>query len=336
MVQVPLVSVNLSTVAIESFCYGIFFILTISATSLSLYKFRGNGPAGGNRSLFWQPMTYGTIGLFITITAHWICTIIRLFEAFVTFDQGSNPLAFYGDLSRITEVVKTGFLMASLILGDTMIIYRLWIVWNYSIYVIVFPLFSLLGLTVCGVGITYQFTQYVPGMDVFESEAGRWITSDCVFTLCTNLYSTSMISWKIWNVNHHAVVMRYSSQSLMSILGIVVESAAVYTAWTTFFFASYQSHSNLQFVAVDVWPCSAGIAFMLINVRVGLGWAQKANQDSFKSYNTSSRPFNSRGEIQQSGRDAFPMHPLAVSITQAIEFGRDTTDNEELRGEQFK
>lgn len=35
----------------------------------------------------------------------------------------------------------------------------------------------------CGVGITYQFSQYYPGENVFVSAAGRWITSDCVFTL---------------------------------------------------------------------------------------------------------------------------------------------------------
>lgn len=81
-------------------------------------------------------------------------------------------------------------------------IYRLWIVWNYRSAIIIFPLCTLAGLTgtsifakvhralstnsvasACGIGITYQFTQYYPGENVFVSVAGRWITSDCVFTL---------------------------------------------------------------------------------------------------------------------------------------------------------
>jgi hypothetical protein len=57
------------------------------------------------------------------------------------------------------------------------------------------------------------------------------------------------------------------------ILATIVESAAIYTTWTIFFFATYQARSNVQYPAVDMWPQMSGIAFMLINVRVGLGWA---------------------------------------------------------------
>ena len=50
-----------------------------------------------------------------------------------------------------------------------------------------------------------------------------------------------------------------------------------------FFFISYQSHSNLRFVAVDSWPAMSGISFMLINVRVGPGWAQSGSNHNFSS-----------------------------------------------------
>ena len=59
----------------------------------------------------------------------------------------------------------------------------------------------------------------------------------------------------------------------------------------------------------------SGIAFMFINVRVGLGWAQKANPDS--SGNPGSRIENSRAVGVTS--DAFAMRPLAVNITKVVD-----------------
>jgi hypothetical protein len=53
---------------------------------------------------------------------HWLLTCIRLFQAFVLFQKGTATLAFYADLTQRTEVVKTGFLMASLVIGDAMIV----------------------------------------------------------------------------------------------------------------------------------------------------------------------------------------------------------------------
>lgn len=35
---------------------------------------------------------------------------------------------------------------------------------------------------VCGSAICWQFAHYTLGEDVFETAAGRWITSDCVFS----------------------------------------------------------------------------------------------------------------------------------------------------------
>ncbi|EGN93445.1 hypothetical protein SERLA73DRAFT_189617 [Serpula lacrymans var. lacrymans S7.3] len=260
-----------------------------------------------------MPIFVATVLLFITVTAHWITTFLRLFQAFVIYESGTSPLMFYGDLSQTTEVVKTGLLMASLINGDAMIIYRLWLIWNRKFCVIIFPLCTLIGLTICGVGITYQFTQYHIGEDVFLTQAGRWITSDCVFTICTNIYSTClMIAWKVWSTNKISRAHGHTGMSLLPILATLVESAALYTTWTILFFVTYQSHTNFQFTVVDTWVPMAGIAYMLINVRVGLGWAQSSNQSSFASQ----EPAITRG---QGGGDSYSMRPLAVNITRVVD-----------------
>ncbi|EPS94468.1 hypothetical protein FOMPIDRAFT_1134324 [Fomitopsis schrenkii] len=314
---VPLVSANIATIFLESFLYGNFFVLTITSVYLLAYRRKrllaSQHPQGAARAvaavLFRSPMFLGAISLFVTITSHWILTCIRAFDAFVNFQNGTAPLEFYGNLKDITEVVKTGWLMSSLVIGDTLVIYRLWVIWNRRTWVIIFPLCTLGGLTACGVGITYQFSQYYPGENVFVSEAGRWITSDCVFTLCTNVYSTSMIAYQVWR--SHRRVKVYSGTNVLSMLAVFIESAALYTMWTMFFFIAYQSHSNLQFVAVDSWPAMSGISFMLINVRVGLGWAQSGSDQNFSS----TAPPTRIQRTEVASAVSYQMRPLAVKIT---------------------
>ncbi|KAJ7579079.1 hypothetical protein C8J56DRAFT_1110143 [Mycena floridula] len=334
MAPVSLLSANLSTVAIESMLYGVFLLLTVASLTLTARRHsqtmvrvpRPLEPGLKQHLLFLaSPMSMGTIGLFMFITAHWIITIFRLFDAFVNVNGGAAPVEYYVDLSETTEVVKTGFLGATLILSDSMIIYRLWIVWAHNHLVIIFPVLTLLGLTsteACAFGVTYQFSQYTPGENVFSSDAGRWITSDCVFTLANNLYSTIMIAWRIWSTNKTASGAIATGNSLKSVLAMFIESAVVYTTWTIFFFACYQSGSNLQFVSVDCWAVMAGISFMMINVRVGLGWAQKSHMTSDRGASFSG------ARLQDSG--GYRLRPLAVNIAQSVHHDTRTENDYEL------
>lgn len=57
----------------------------------------------------------------------------------------------------------------------------------------------------------------------------------------------------------------------------------------------------------------SGIAFMLINVRVGLGWAQTASQASVQNYSGTGHN-QQRSEESQS----YPMRPLAVNISTVV------------------
>ena len=89
---------------------------------------------------------------------------MRLFDAFVNFQGGAEPIIAFADLSRLTEVVKTAFLVATVLISYAMIvslpfqsacpqsptissqIYRLYIVWSYNKFIIIFPLMTWCGL----------------------------------------------------------------------------------------------------------------------------------------------------------------------------------------------
>ena len=133
-------------------------------------------------------------------------------------------------------------------------------------------------------------------------------------------------------VCHHVVVSRsllIAFRLLQRVLATIVESAALYTyvsrvthivllnagalhrSYTVFFFGTYEAENNIQYTAVDTLCPIAGIAFMMINVRVGLGWAQRAHPSL--SSGVSSRRHD------QSFAQSYAMRPVAVDISKVVQ-----------------
>ncbi|KZT09997.1 uncharacterized protein LAESUDRAFT_673684 [Laetiporus sulphureus 93-53] len=319
MGNVRLISVDLATICIESFFYGIFFTLSAVSFYLLFRRQKDLGAYGGQK----QPHSTSkrsiriflaaTVIIFLSNTVHWIMAITRLFKAFVYYKGGSAPSDFYADVSQPTEVVQSAALVFTVMTNDAMIIYRLWYVWAFNKGIVIFPLCTLVGLTLCGFGSIYQMTKTRLGEDIFITAVGRWLTSSSVLTLCTNVYCTTMIAWRIWRIN--SAVSGNRRGSLTSLMAIIVESAALYTIWTIFFMVTYLARSNLQFVTNETWAFVAGISFMLINVRVGMGWAQNGT--------TTTSTFGVTFGTSASGNQPFAMRPLAVTVTSTVHRDHD-------------
>ncbi|CCM03473.1 uncharacterized protein FIBRA_05606 [Fibroporia radiculosa] len=311
MAPVSLLAASVASVYIESLLYGILFVLSVASLSILIRRREEliNSPVNARvirQAAIITPMSLAALFLFITNTAHWILGVYRGFQAFVLCDGGTLPTEYLSDMRKPTEIVQISLLMSSLIIGDAMIIYRLWIVWGYTWFVIIFPVGTLVGLAV---GIVVSLAMLLPGQDIFDTAAGQWITANCVFTLCTNVYSTGFIAWRIWRATRSA--KQYGGSSLMGVMGILIESAALYTAWTILFFVTYHTRSNLQYTFSETYCAIAGIAFMSINVRVGLGWAQRAHNDS-------SDIASGAGLGPHEREQSFAMGRVAVNITRVV------------------
>ncbi|KAF9018355.1 hypothetical protein BDZ89DRAFT_1140033 [Hymenopellis radicata] len=273
-----LLNVSLITVCFQSVLYGMCVVLFSTSTYLHLLRHCRwlKGPT--SRKLIpvegttWTLIFIGTILIFICSTAVWITLVFRLVQAFYLYKGGAAPVEFLADFSQTSNIVRTTFDLGTVIIGDAMITYRLWVVWNYNRRVIIFPCLSIVALITCTIGIITEFTQWNPEWDIFSSAAGRWIISDLCFTFCTNTYSTAMISYRIWKINR--LVKQYGGGSLTSVMATMIESAAVYSTWSLLFLIVYTCHSTLQFFMVDTIGHVCAATALLINVRVGLGWAQ--------------------------------------------------------------
>ncbi|KAF8890124.1 hypothetical protein BD779DRAFT_289493 [Infundibulicybe gibba] len=259
MSNISLTSVNLASVCVESFLYGSYVVFAV--IFFFSYTRRGGGTAAS------RPLMFASVFMFLTITGlvqHWVASIARVFEAFVTHDQVTIHSAIFTNLAQPTEVVKAAMLFITGIIADITLVYRLSIVWNPKLPVIIFPICTTIGFTVCGLGLTYQVAQYDASDINFTRRLDQWVTGNFVFTLCTNVYSSGLIAWRIWKADRR--LKSYSgSNNLLFIAIKVLECAALYAIWSIFFFVAYQAHSNIKYFACDIGAPIIGVTFLLVS-----------------------------------------------------------------------
>lgn len=95
---------------------------------------------------------------------------------------------------------------------------------------------------------------------------------------------------------------------------------ATLRTWTIFFLTCYESRSNLQLLAIDAAGVFSGIAFMLINVRVGLGWAHDGRP------RLTGDPGSGTGIVLSWGvvSGTFGMQSVVVNVSNAVDGDRQS------------
>ncbi|GBE80421.1 hypothetical protein BKA93DRAFT_828405 [Sparassis latifolia] len=285
MADVPLVSVNLASLAIESFLYGIFFVLFVTTTWFLLQ--RAKHEQAGIQSAFRRPLFLAGIAMFLTITAHWVLSVVRAFDAFVHFDGGKSPLEFYAYPSRPAAIAKIGLVNVTLLLGDAILIYRLWVISGYCRMIVALPIVFFLGSLASCAALTYLASRANAATGSFYTPEDFSTAAATTFTLVTNILCSSLIAFKLWRTHADvglAGVKAYGGGNLKltRVLVICIESAVLYVTWTALYLGVYASRSVLQLAIADAWGPISGIAFMLISARVALVRAQ--SQQSAASY----------------------------------------------------
>ncbi|EED82253.1 predicted protein [Postia placenta Mad-698-R] len=225
MTGVSLVAVNLATICLESFFYGIFFVLALAFIYILAHR-------NSHSDLLAPPRSW-IQALRSIITS----PMLLAAAAFLYYEGGTKPTQFYGDLSQKTYIAQLSALAFCIILGDAILVYRLWIVWAYRKTVIMIPICSLIGLVVCNIGVTYQTSRFRPGDNVNQVSAVAWITPLWAFTICTDPHASLDRMARLEGA--FKISKSFRSRNLML-------------------------QSELQFNANQTTPGICGIAFMLI------------------------------------------------------------------------
>ncbi|KAJ7798912.1 hypothetical protein B0H14DRAFT_2530202 [Mycena olivaceomarginata] len=272
MIQdITILPANLITLVLESFLYGFLVLLFISTVYFLATR---RTLAGQSAKHHLTSLVFLTIAaLFTLITVHWSIVIYQVFFSFIHLGNAASEDTFYTDLAQPSELAKFSLFFVAILLGDSLVTYRLWIICGQNLKVVIFPVVALIGLAVWCIGFVIEVSSWNPSLRGarFEEESRPWEVTGIVLSVLANFYSTGFI------ISRMLRVTRAASQSktiLAWFLSIVIESAALQAVWLAISITTILFDSDAQFFTMDGFPAIIGISNTLIHARVGLGWSQ--------------------------------------------------------------
>ncbi|KAF8909346.1 hypothetical protein CPB84DRAFT_1509098 [Gymnopilus junonius] len=241
--------------AIVLLMYGIYFILTAICIH---YMFV-------NRTKNWLVLAYLIVSLLVTtlfLAASAKYTELLLLETAV------NPVATQ-KLSQRLDLLQQVAYSVKIWLADSLLVYRLWIVWLGSCLVIIFPSILFIGSLASGAAGLALFRH----LDKAEANRNLGVGfHSCSVAL--NVITTSLIAGRLLYQRQRVKDLGDGhSQQYLSLMAVFAESGALYSIAGLIYIPLYSRNSNLVFVFAPIVEAASGIAPALIILRMALGVA---------------------------------------------------------------
>ncbi|KAJ3920377.1 hypothetical protein F5877DRAFT_38188 [Lentinula edodes] len=256
--------------------------------------------------------------MFLIATLHLTINAYRMVAGYVDHAllQG-GAVAYMGDLRSWHYILKDTLYATQENLGSAAAIYRCWVLWGHNWKIILFPsvllivniganLFLLfyLPIPVAGYMVCGLYGTVSPTNNIFDPRLTTWIKIFFPLTVALNVITTSLMSYRIWCTHRQTSLYTSGNSQLISVMRILVESAALQLVVEIILLALYSSDVNAQYI---------GITFNALTIRIKLHSISTAGSGHSMSFD---------GATQTIGR--LPMRRIQVNISRDVE---ETEDN---------
>ncbi|KAJ3737826.1 hypothetical protein DFJ43DRAFT_1046543 [Lentinula guzmanii] len=267
--MIPVGGAAFAAIFCESSLHGMYTVLFVTLLQ-SFRKSRRN-----QAKISWMATTIQsiTILMYILSTAHLILALQIDYTAFAinrNADSVFNRLGGYP-----TSLAQLGIEFTNCVLADSILIWRVWVLWNCRWIVVVFPICLVLASATSSYGFVYQVSKInstsAEFSDVFNPQAENWslVFGSCI--LVTNLLCTGLIASRIWWQNRQLQITlgrRMASRRYQAIFFAILESGAIYSAAWIILIVLELIGSNAVFTVVDSVAQITGIVPALIVVLI--------------------------------------------------------------------
>lgn len=247
----------------EALVYGLYLFLFLGALPVLLRK--------EVRKLY-APKVFlaGNTIMFLAISFHNWLNLYRLVIAFAYQRDIRSPLIYLNDVSDWTCFATPILLGITVWVGDMLVIYRCFLIWQRNYWVIIVP--SILFLCTIAVQLV-NFWWIAHQQDVGSLVVTRWpiLNSTYPMYLAQNMITTALIVYKIWaryRGSRAAGVVSLNTPSLVSLMRAIVESAAIYTASMLVMVVMRALDHRSRLIPTFMLYPTTGIVFVLMAVRV--------------------------------------------------------------------
>ncbi|KAL1729598.1 hypothetical protein EV714DRAFT_284774 [Schizophyllum commune] len=260
---------KIAAFGVQTLFYGVYLTLTALIVYLEYrFPFPHTAASKARSAIFnW----YANVLFALVVTAHWITSFVRIFEGFVSWRGGMDATVYFSDTTDGILFALSIFKFATMIIADVFMIWRFYCVWEKRKSVLIVPTITLSGLLVTSIGgmcnvqllpHNPQFLHLVPD----ERRAIQaWKTANTACAICTNVYCTAMIVFRLWSMRRRSP--QVLGASLSGVIISFVEGAACYTFAVVLLQITYALGHPAWYLFVDCAPEAAALSMALICVR---------------------------------------------------------------------
>ncbi|KAJ7060106.1 hypothetical protein C8F01DRAFT_1084505 [Mycena amicta] len=181
--------------------------------------------------------------------------------------QGGSA-AFLANPRSWHAIIRDALYMTQCILGDSVAIYRCWILWDCDFRVVAFPLVLLVASIVSGSMACQRLSTVTSYGHIFDPALWDWIAVFYVLALGQNTITTGLMAFRLWLVDRRSKAYNVGRSQFFSTMLLLIESEALYFVLQVVVLAVFLAKSNIQLVLLGSIPPIVGIKFTLVTIRV--------------------------------------------------------------------
>ncbi|KAK0472489.1 hypothetical protein IW261DRAFT_1507675 [Armillaria novae-zelandiae] len=200
-------------------------------------------------------MTLMNFLMYIVGTAHMIINFRQNFAAFL-WHNGANDESVFHNTSSATQWSQLLLEVVNIALGDSIVIWRAWILWNRRWWIILSSALLLLGTVGSGSGLVRAVATAPVGVVFTDPSLEAWAVAFILSTLSTNVWATTLVTYCTWL--HFKLVRHLTGVSILgsfrkqsAILPILIESGTLYCCTWLIVIAVFLSSSNAIYIMID-------------------------------------------------------------------------------------
>ncbi|EPQ55568.1 hypothetical protein GLOTRDRAFT_128796 [Gloeophyllum trabeum ATCC 11539] len=263
---------ELAGLIVEAVLYGVFLILFLEAMYLT-YMRRKRVKA--NKIL----VSVAAI-MLILATIQLVADTANIFLAFINRSRAER-IEFLHDVSQPVFILKHTTLILMLLVSDSFVTYRCWIIWDKVIWIVVLPICLCLGSAVTGFHAIWSFQHFHAETRTAQE---KWLISISSLSLAANAVSTALAAFRIWHRSRKtAKVVGATTSSLMPVVKIVVESGALNAAYMLANTITLAAGTEGLETMAELGTPLVGCIFMLVIMRVCINSEQTGTSANSKT-----------------------------------------------------
>ncbi|KAJ7261160.1 hypothetical protein C8J57DRAFT_1337236 [Mycena rebaudengoi] len=249
-----------------------------------------------------QSMSYIIIGAILLS-----CLSIALFVngVFLEYmwidhrDAPGGPLGYLGANSSVWwQTLGTVATQFGEFLGDALLIYRCFIIWNRRWSVMAFPILLYLGAIAMGIMTIVQGA--VPGSNFFRGKVVNFGVPWATLSVALNVTITGLISYRILRARSMLKRLQEGSGSLnvyVSVAAVLIESALPFSILGIIFAVTFGKNLDQAPGFLFAWATFATLSpqFIIFRVATGRAWTQEVASNMETSHDTNTLAFSHPG-----------------------------------------